>query len=395
MTAESKAHAEAQTGSVGIVETKTMTVAHPPEMLQLECGRSIGPITVAYETYGELSTKRDNAILILHAWTGDAHVAGRHHPDDAKPGWWDIMVGPGKAFDTNRYFVICMNVLGGCKGTTGPASINPTTGKPYGLTFPMVTIADMVKVQKLVLDKMGITQLLSMAGGSMGGMQVLEWILRYPESTRSAMIIASTSRLSPQSIAFNEVGRHAIISDPHWQNGDYYGSDTPPETGLAIARMIGHITFLSEESMNQKFGRRLQNQAEYSYLFTREFEVESYLHAQGSRFVKRFDANTYLYITKAMDYYNAAADWGEGSLEKACKRIQAKTLVVSFTSDWLFPSSQSRELVKAMRQNNKDVSFVEIKSSYGHDAFLLESKTLNRMMDSFLDNLYESVKQHD
>jgi len=381
--------------SVGLVATQTITVAQPPYELQLECGRSLGPITVAYETYGNLSVQKDNAILILHAWTGDAHVAGRHHPEDAKPGWWDVMVGPGKAFDTNRYFVICMNVLGGCKGTTGPSSINPATGKAFGLSFPMVTIADMVKVQKLVLEALGIEKLLSMAGGSMGGMQVLEWLLRYPESVHSAMIIASTSRLSPQSIGFNEVGRHAIISDPNWQNGDYYQSEKRPETGLAIARMIGHITFLSEESMNEKFGRRLQNQAEYGYEFSREFAVESYLHAQGSRFVKRFDANTYLYLTKAMDYYNAAADWGEGSLEKAFRRIQAKTLVVSFTSDWLFPSNQSRELVKALRQNNKDVSYVEIKSSYGHDAFLLETKTLTRVMDSFLDNLYAAVVRHD
>jgi homoserine O-acetyltransferase len=377
-------------GSVGLVKTESMSFKIP-EGLLLECGRRLHDIEVAYETYGQLTPKRDNAILILHAWTGDAHAAGRHHPDDAKPGWWDIMVGPGKAFDTNRYFVICMNVLGGCKGTTGPASIDPATGKAYGLTFPMVTIADMVKAQKMVTDRLGIERLFSMAGGSMGGMQVLEWILRYPESVRSAIIIASTARLSPQSIGFNEVGRHAIISDPNWQNGDYYESERRPETGLAIARMIGHITFLSEESMNEKFGRRLQNQAEYKYLFTREFEVESYLHAQGSRFVKRFDANTYLYLTKAMDYYDAAADWGEGSLEKACRRVLAKTLLVSFTSDWLFPSNQSREMVKALRQNNKDVSYVEIKSSYGHDAFLLETQTLTRVMDSFLNKLYETI----
>ncbi|NTV52804.1 MAG: homoserine O-acetyltransferase [Candidatus Firestonebacteria bacterium] len=381
--------------SVGIVVTRTLTVAQPPDVLKLECGRSLGPITVAYETYGQLTPERDNAILILHAWTGDAHAAGRHHPDDPKPGWWDNMVGPGKAFDTNRYFIICTNVLGGCKGSTGPTSPDPATGKPYGLTFPILTIADMVKVQKLVLDALGIERLLSMVGGSMGGMQALEWLLRYPEVPRSAIILASTSRLSPQSIAFNEVGRHAIVSDPNWQNGAYYGTDRQPETGLAIARMIGHITFLSDESMNQKFGRRLQNRNEYGYELTREFEVESYLHAQGSRFVKRFDANTYLYLTKAMDYYDAAQDWGEGSLEKACRRVEAKTLVVSFSSDWLFPSYQSRELVKALRQNNKDVSYLEIESSYGHDAFLLESSTLQRVMESFLDNLYATVVKHD
>jgi homoserine O-acetyltransferase/O-succinyltransferase len=378
-------------GSVGLVATQSMIVAEPPETLRLECGRDLGPITVAYETYGTLSPRKDNAILILHALSGDAHAAGLHAPD-AKPGWWDIMIGPGKPFDTNRYFIICTNVIGGCKGSTGPSEVNPATGKPYAMTFPILTIADMVKVQKLVVDRFGIGQLLSMAGGSMGGMQALEWILRYPDRARSAIVIASTATSSPQSIAFNEVQRHAIVTDPNWNQGNYY--DGPkPETGLSIARMIGHITFLSEESMNQKFGRRLQNQAEYSYEFTREFEVESYLHHQGSRFVQRFDANSYLYILKAMDYFDAAQDWGGGSLEKACARIQAKTLVVSFTSDWLYPSHQSKELVKALRQNNKDVSYVEIGSSYGHDAFLLESPSLQRVVDSFLDNLYKQVSR--
>lgn len=376
-----------KSGSVGLVKTQCISVA---SQLQLDCGRKFGPITVAYETYGNLSEGRDNAILILHALSGDAHAAGFHNAEEAKPGWWDIMIGPGKAFDTSRYFVICTNVIGGCKGSTGPGTLNPVTGKAYALTFPMITIGDMVKVQKLVMDQLGIPKLLSLAGGSMGGMQALEWILRYPESVASAIIIASTSKLSPQSIAFNEVGRHAIISDPRWNRGDYYQGEKP-EAGLAIARMIGHITYLSEESMNQKFGRRLQNSAEYNYEFTREFEVENYLHAQGSRFVKRFDANSYLYITKAMDYFDAAWDWGEGSLEKACSRVLAKTLVISFTSDWLFPSSQSKEIVKALRQNNKDVSYLEIQSLYGHDAFLLESAPLTSAVDSFLDNLYAKV----
>ncbi len=375
-------------GSVGIVATQTLTVASPPDALEMDCGRRLGPIQVAYETYGRLNPRKDNAILILHALSGDAHAAGRYRPDEPKPGWWDLMIGPGKAFDTRRYFVICTNVLGGCKGSTGPSSENPETGKPFGLTFPILTIGDMVKVQKLVLDRLGITRLLSLSGGSMGGMQALEWILRYPESVQSAVIIASTSKLSPQSIAFNEVGRHAIISDPNWKNGDYYGGPLPA-TGLSIARMIGHITYLSETSMNQKFGRRLLNQAEYSFEFKREFEVESYLHHQGASFVKRFDANSYLYITKAMDYYDAAVDWGGGSLEKACARIRAKTLVLSFTSDWLFPSHQSRELVKALRQNGKDVSYLEIESTYGHDAFLLENPALTRAVGSFLDNLSE------
>ena len=377
----------ADPGSVGLVETQSLTVFESPDSLTLDCGRRLGPITVAYETYGRLTPAKDNAILILHALTGDAHAAGRHRPDDPKPGWWDVMVGPGKAFDTDRYFLICMNVLGGCKGTTGPSSIDPGTGRPYGMTFPLLTIGDMVKVQKRVLERLGIPRLFSMAGGSMGGMQVIEWMLRYPDAMRSAVVLASTSQLSPQSIAFNEVGRHAIISDPAWKQGDYYGG-SQPETGLAIARMIGHITYLSLASMNQKFGRRLQNRHEYSYEFTRDFAVENYLHAQGRRFVKRFDANTYLYITKAMDYYNAALDWGGGSLERACARVETDTLVVSFTSDWLFPSAQSKELVRALRVNNKDVSYVEIASNYGHDAFLLPSDPLSRAVDSFLDNRY-------
>ncbi|MBN1595794.1 homoserine O-acetyltransferase [candidate division FCPU426 bacterium] len=378
-----------ESGSAGIVKTSILSLSLPPEGLLLECGRTLGAINIAYETYGELTPERDNAILVLHALTGDAHVAGCHTPEDKKNGWWDFMIGPGKAFDTNRYFVVCTNIIGGCQGSTGPASINPASGRPYGMTFPMLTIGDMVKVQKMALAQLGITQLFSMVGGSMGGMQVLEWILRYPEMVRSAIMIASTPKCSAQSIAFNEVGRQAIITDPHWRNGEYYGSSAKPETGLAIARMIGHITYLSEQSMNQKFGRRLQKREEYSYEFTGEFEVESYLHYQGLRFVQRFDANSYLYLTKAMDYYDAAADWGKGNLEAACSRVKAKTLVMSFTSDWLFPSHQSKELVKALRQNNADVSYVELDSDYGHDAFLIPSATLSRVVDSFLDNLYQ------
>ncbi len=380
----------AESGSAGIIELRKMRLKLPAEGFNLECGRSLKEIEIAYETYGHLNAQKDNAVLILHALTGDAHAAGRHQPEDKKTGWWDFMIGPGKAFDTNRYFILCTNVLGGCQGSTGPSSVNPETGKPYGMAFPMLTIGDMVRAQKMVVEEFGVQQLFSMAGGSMGGMAVLEWMLRFPDSVRSAMIFASTSQLSPQSIAFNEVGRQAIISDPHWQKGDYYDKESRPETGLAIARMIGHITYLSEKSMDKKFGRRLQNREEYGYEFSKEFEVESYLHYQGLRFVQRFDANTYLYITKAMDYYNAAADWGKGSLEKACARIQAKTLVLSFTSDWLFPSRQSKELVKALRQNNSDVSYLEMDSDYGHDAFLISSETLNRVVDSFLDNLYQS-----
>ncbi len=383
------------TRSVGLVETKLMPIQLPPEGLLLECGRNLKEIQIAYETYGELNEQKDNAILILHALTGDAHAAGKHQPNDRKAGWWDFMIGPGKAFDTNRYFIICSNVLGGCKGSTGPSSRNPETGKYYGTTFPILTIGDMVRVQKMLLDQMGIPRLLALAGGSMGGMQALEWICRYPGFMQSAVIIASTPSLSPQAIAFNEVGRHAIISDPNWKKGHYQEQGCRPEVGLAIARMIAHITYLSEESMDRKFGRRLQNKDEYAYELTKEFEVESYLHHQGHSFVQRFDANTYLYITKAMDYYSAAMDWGKGSLEKAVKRVQAKSLVVSFTSDWLFPSRKAKELVKALRQNAKDVSYLEFESSAGHDAFLIPSETFSRAVDSFMDNNYSVVSSHD
>lgn len=383
------------TQSVGLVETKQLKINLPASGLKMECGRYLQEITIAYETYGKLNEKKDNAILILHALSGDAHAAGKHDPSDRKSGWWDFMIGPEKAFDTNRYYVICTNVLGGCKGSTGPWAINPETGKTYGTSFPMLTIGDMVRVQKMFLDQMGIPQLLSLAGGSMGGMQALEWICRFPDMMQSAIIIASASKLSPQAIAFHEVGRHAIISDPNWRQGDYLEHGVRPEIGLAIARMIAHITYLSEESMDLKFGRRLQNKAQYAYELTKEFEVENYLHYQGHNFVRRFDANTYLYITKAMDYYDAAADWGGGSLEKACSRIQAKVLINSFTSDWLFPSRQAKALVKALRQNNKDVSYVEFESAAGHDAFLIPVEPFSRMVDHFLDNHYTQGGDHD
>jgi len=373
-----------ESGSVGLVHTKTFTFANPPNELQLECGKKLGPITVAYETYGNLSQDKDNAILILHALSGDAHAAGYHSANDKKTGWWDNMIGPGKAFDTNKYFIICSNFLGGCKGTTGSISKDPKTGKHYALNFPMITISDMVKVQKKLMDYLEVKSLLSLAGGSMGGMQGLEWIIQYPDFVKSAMIIASTSRLSPQAIAFNEVGRNAIITDPNWQNGDYYGKNVPRH-GLAIARMIGHITYLSDLSMHAKFGRRLQDKDTYGYDFSSEFEVESYLHYQGDKFVERFDANTYLYLTKAMDYFDLAAKFG--SLNAAFENVSSKILVISFTSDWLFPPYQSKEIVKSLMNNDKDVSYIEINSSYGHDAFLLETEHLTKIVTNFLTNL--------
>lgn len=366
--------------SVGLVKTEYFTFAEPPNEMELECGRKLGPITLAYETYGELNADKSNAILILHALTGDAHVAGRNRADDKKPGWWDNMVGPGRAFDTNKYHIICSNIISGCKGSTGPPSINPESGKPYGLAFPVVTIKDMVNAQKRLIDNLGIEKLLCVVGGSLGGMQALQWAVSYPQAVRLAIPIATTPKLSAQGIAFDAVGRYAIMADPKWKNGDYYG-ESGPDVGLAVARMIGHITYMSDKSMHQKFGR--DRICEPSYDFNIDFQVESYLNYRGDSFVKRFDANSYLYITKAMDYFDLA-DEGGGSLQKALAKATASFLVVSFTSDWLFPSYQSKEIVSALRRNNKDVSYAEIKSDYGHDAFLLEVESLSRLITSFL-----------
>lgn len=368
-------------GSIGIVETKYFTFAESPHPMELECGREFGPITLAYETYGELNAAKDNAILVTHALTGDAHAAGFNSPDEDKPGWWDSMIGPGKGFDTDKYFVICSNVLGGCKGSTGPASINPATGRQYRLEFPVVTIRDMVDAQKHLIDHLGIDRLLCVAGGSMGGMQALQWAVRYPEMVRLVIPIATTSKLSPQAIAFDEVGRQAIMSDPEWMGGDYYGSSSP-DKGLGIARMIGHITYLSDKSMHQKFSRKLQNKAEYGYDFVTDFAVESYLHYKGDTFVKRFDANSYLYITKAMDYFDLSQPYD--SLKQAFAGVKSKFLVISFSSDWLFPSYQSREIASALRKNSAEVIYMEIESDGGHDAFLLEVEQQTRLIGNFL-----------
>ena len=330
-----------------------------------------------------------NAILLCHALSGDAHAAGYHSENDKKPGWWEDMVGPGKAFDTNKYFMICSNVLGGCVGTTGPASINPHTGKPYAMDFPVVTIGDMVKVQKKLMEHLGVQKLLAVSGGSMGGMQALEWALRYPDCVRSAIIIASTACLSAQSIAFDAVGRNAIISDPKWKGGNYYGGDVPAQ-GLSIARMIGHITYLSDRSMHEKFGRKLQSSEKLNFDFSSEFQVESYLDYQGTKFVERFDANTYLFVTKAMDYFDVPEYYGGGSLEKALDLIKARILILSFTSDWLFPPYQSEEMLDAFVQAGKDVSYVNIDSPYGHDAFLLEYELETRLIGTFIDATYNN-----
>lgn len=369
--------------TVGIVEKRFFTFAAPPHELRLENGGLLGPVTIAYETMGRLSPEKDNAVLVLHALSGDSHVAGMYSPQDAKPGWWDIMVGPGKALDTDRYFVICSNILGGCMGSSGPSSENPVTGRPYGLSFPLVTIGDMVTAQKALIDHLGIGRLLAVLGGSLGGMQVLEWCCRYPEMVRAAIPLATTPRHSAQAIAFNEVARQAIMADPNWAGGDYYGK-AKPAMGLAVARMIGHITYLSDEAMRRKFGRELRAKDALSFHFDAGFQVESYLRYQGNKFVDRFDANSFLYITKAADYFDLG-NREPGGLTGAFRNCRARFLVVSFSSDWLYPTYQSRLLVQALKKNGLDVSFCEILSDWGHDAFLLPSERLHGLIAAFLE----------
>ena len=376
--------------SVGIVETKTVRLVESDAPLELQCGKSFSPVDVAYETYGQMTPAGDNVILICHALSGNAHVAGYNSPEDRKPGWWDVMVGPGKAIDTDKYYVICSNVLGGISGTTGPSSINPATGKPYGLDFPIITIADMVKLQKLLLDKLGVKQLLTVTGGSMGGMQALQWAIEYPDFVKSSIVVASTTRLSAQAIAFDAVGRSAFVADGNFNDGQYHDG-AGPDRGLAIARMIGHITYLSEESMREKFGRELRTADSYSYEFDSEFAVETYLDHQGQTFIERFDANCYLYITKAMDYFDLVREYG--TLSQAFVNVTCRFLVVSFTSDWLFTVGQSEEIVDALAADGKDVSYCNIDSPYGHDAFLLEPQTLGAILTGFIDANYDRIAE--
>jgi homoserine O-acetyltransferase len=364
--------------SVGIVKTKVFNLSGE---LLLDSGKKLKEVRIAYETYGKLNPEKSNAILICHALTGDAHAAGLHS-GESKAGWWDSLIGPGKTIDTNRYFVICSNVLGGCKGSTGPSCINPETGKEYGTSLPFITIKDMVKAQKELVGYLGIKKLFAIIGGSMGGTQVLQWSVTYPDSLSKAIVIASTARSSPQQIAFSEVGRMAILSDPDWNNGNYY-SGSPPIHGLALARMIGHITYLSDAAMHHKFGRRLQDKQNLDYNLDFDFQVESYLHYQGQSFTKRFDANSYLYITKALDYFDLAVN---GSLIEGMKNASAKFLIVAVSSDWLYPPYQSREVVSALSANEIDVTYREIESSYGHDAFLLESGQLGYIIGNFLSH---------
>ena len=361
---------------IGLVETRFFSFAdHKP--LVLESGKTLGPVTIAYETYGELNQHKSNAILITHALSGDAHAAG-WYKGDKDPGWWHAMIGPGKPFDTNKYFIICSNVIGGCKGSTGPSSVNPATGKPYALDFPMITIADMVKAQCCLIDHLGIEKLLAVAGGSMGGMQALQWVASYPERLRSIIAIASALKHSPQQIALNEVIRQSIMADSAWRQGNYY-EHGQPKKGLAVARMIGHITFMSDRSMEEKFSRRLRNE-NLGFNFAADFEVEGYLRYRGDSFVKRFDANSYLYITKALDYF----DLSEG-LTPAGRDIDARFLIISFKSDWLYPSYQSQEIVRQLKRRFAEASYCDLPSTYGHDAFLVDMEEQGTLVRHFLD----------
>lgn len=351
--------------------------------LNLESGVVFAPLQVAYQTYGALNAAKSNAILICHALTGDQHVANVH-PVTAKPGWWEDMIGPGKLMDTDRYFVICANVLGACMGTSGPASRDPATGKPYGLDFPVVTIGDMVKAQEMLVTHLGIDQILCVVGGSMGGMQVLDWTSRFPDRVFSAMPIATAAKHSAQNIAFHEVGRQAVMADPDWRGGRYLDVGARPEKGLAVARMAAHITYLSELALQRKFGRKFQDREAPTFSFDADFQVESYLRYQGATFVERFDANSYLYLTRAMDYFDLAADFG-GKLANAFARTKTRFCLISFTSDWLFPTADSRQIVHALNAAGASVSFVEIESDKGHDAFLLDEPALLATMRGFLE----------
>lgn len=363
---------------------KTFTFAED-KSFTLESKEKFGPITVAYETFGKLNSKKDNAVLIIHALSGDSHVCSHYDKDKKKPGWWDDVVGPGRAVDTNKYFVICSNYFGSCYGTTGPSSINPDTGKPYGLKFPIITVIDMVEIVKRLIDHLGICKIKAVMGGSLGGMQVLEWSVLYPDIIEKAIVIASAYKTSPQVIAFGEVGRNAIMADPDFNNGDYYQKKTPAH-GLSIARMVAHITYLSKDSMESKFGRDIQNEIldtdELFSYFGPMFQVESYLRYQGKKFVLRFDANSYLYITKAMDMYDLTKN--RGDINSTLSKVKCKMLVISFVSDWHFRPSESWEIVKAMMNQKKEISYVNIDSPYGHDAFLIKNEEFEKIIRSFI-----------
>ncbi len=387
--------ARTEPGEVGLVEPHDFVSI---ESFLFESGQSLAGFTLRYETYGRLNAAKDNVVVICHALSGDHHCAGIHAITDRKPGWWNNLIGPGKAVDTNRFFVLCSNCLGGCQGSTGPSSINPATGRPYGVNFPFVTIRDMVRAQKRLLDSLGITSIYAVVGGSMGGMQALQWGIEYPKFVRRILGMATTARESAQGIGFNEVGRQAIMQDPGWNHGDY-PKNGGPRVGLAIARMMAHITYVSDASMDRKFGRKTVKPkvsaldsmeglpvapsiSPVSYTFDMQFEVESYLRYQGESFINRFDANTYLYITRAIDHFDLAAAYG--SLEKAFEQVEAETLVVGFTSDWLFPPQQNRDIALAMLRTGKRASYAELDTDLGHDSFLLESEELYTLVRGFL-----------
>jgi len=357
--------------------------------LALDCGKSLSPFTVAYMTYGTLNAKKTNAVLICHALTGDQFVAS-DHPITGKPGWWTTMVGPGKPIDTDRFFVICSNVIGGCMGSTGPAEIDPSDGKPYGLNFPLVTIRDMVRAQKRLVEHLGIDKLLAVVGGSMGGMQVLQWAATYPESVRAVVPIACAARHSAQNIAFHEVGRQAIMADPDWQEGEYWAHGTKPSKGLAVARMAAHITYVSEMALQRKFGRNLQNREALSFQFAADFQIESYLQYQGASFVDRFDANAYLYITRAMDYFDLAEEHG-GQLSEVFRLNAPRFCIISFSSDWLFPPAENKRIAHALNAVAAQVSFVEIKSDKGHDAFLLNEPEMFDTVRGFINHAAQDL----
>jgi homoserine O-acetyltransferase len=390
-------------GSAGIVQTQ---YADLPDPLRLDSGRTLEQVRIAYETYGQLAPARDNVILVCHALSGDAHAAGISDDPSAPSaldgfgvddrvvrtrgavGWWDGMIGPGKAFDTDRYYVICTNLIGSCRGSTGPGSLDPATGRPYGMDFPVVTVGDMVRAERRLLTELGIERLLAAAGGSLGGMQALEWAVAYPDAIRGVVSIASTAHLASQGVAWNAIARNAIMADPAWQGGAYYGTGRAPTAGIGVARMVGHVTYLSAESMAEKFDRRLQERERYSFTLTEpDFAVESYLRHQAQSFAGRFDANSYLYISRALTYFDLARDHGRGSLERALADVQAEYLLVSFSSDWLYPPRDSHELESALRANGKSVEHHEIQASYGHDSFLLEERRQAPLIANFLDRL--------
>jgi homoserine O-acetyltransferase/O-succinyltransferase len=399
---------DSHTGSVGIVETHTLEL---PATVPLDSGARLERVVIAHEAYGTLSPERDNVILVCHALSGDAHAAGWSSEVDTPSavdgigaeergirsrgglGWWDNLIGPGKAFDTDRYYVLCSNLLGSCRGSTGPSSLNPATGVPYASDFPVITVADMVRAERAWLQELGIEQLLAVAGGSLGGMQALEWSVAFPEAVRSVIMTASTARLGTQGVAWNAIARHAIMADPDWQGGRYYGTGRAPLAGVGVARMVGHVTYLSAQSMDEKFDRRLQARDAFSFTLDEpDFAVESYLRYQAATFAQRFDANSYLYISRALTYFDPARSYGNGSLAQALRETDARFLLISFSSDWLYPSRDSREIQQSLQTAGKQVEHHVVETTYGHDSFLLEDVQQTRLISTFLDDAYRRTR---